>query len=220
MRHLKPNEVHIWAFTLPEDTTAIDLYETHLTSEELQRSHRIISQTHRFRFTYFRSKLREILASYTKIRPKNLKFMYSEDGKPHLKGIEFNLSHSRNRALLGITSSFPIGIDLEILRPHPNLLKMAQRIFSSSSVKLLQALPEPLKTRTFLKIWTFHEAYAKGRGKSLWTMTPEKEALNILTPQTKKIMIQDWNVQELDTEADSVAALATQHSEIEIIYCS
>ena len=60
-----------------------------------------------------RAAVRIILARYLHVAPETIIFSYTPNGKPELasgleeSGLKFNLSHSHNRALLGVVIKFP-----------------------------------------------------------------------------------------------------------------
>ena len=68
--------------------------------------------------------LRAILGLYLDCTPTELRFKYTEYGKPSLanpdvnSNLSFNLAHSGKLALYGITLERAIGVDIEQVRPE------------------------------------------------------------------------------------------------------
>ncbi|WP_232220683.1 4'-phosphopantetheinyl transferase family protein [Legionella tunisiensis] len=117
---LQDNRIDIWEFPLIHPPAQADSL---LDSTEQARAKRYYFPHHQRRFTVARAMLRLILSRYLKQDASQLTFIYGKHGKPQVENslqLEFNLSHSRDLALLAIGRQFPIGIDLEFF--HPDLM--------------------------------------------------------------------------------------------------
>ncbi|URR36471.1 4'-phosphopantetheinyl transferase superfamily protein [Thermosynechococcus sp. HN-54] len=88
-------------------------------------------------------------------------------GKPYLQGLEFNWSHSDNLAVLAISGSAAVGVDVEILRPCPQRSAISRRFFGAS----LQQRVQEGGDRAFLQAWTYYEAWLKAQGVGVWQRT-------------------------------------------------
>ena len=108
-----------------------------MSSDEITRAERFYFPEHRQRFIAGRGTLRAILGRYLDIEPKQVEFEYQPRGKPLLaakfadQGLLFNLSHSQNLALCGVSYQNQIGVDLEYIRTMSDLESLAKRFFSS-----------------------------------------------------------------------------------------
>jgi 4'-phosphopantetheinyl transferase len=60
-----------------------------------------------------------------------------------------------------------VGIDVEAVRPIPELLRISSVHFSPAEDGALRALGEAARVRAFLRCWTAKEAYLKGTGEGL-----------------------------------------------------
>ena len=106
--------------------------------------------------------------------PKGFPFGYGDYGKPTLNGerigspLQFNLSHSGEGTLVGVTLSRPIGIDLELIHPMVNMEELAARFFAPREVEMLRMVTSPHRERAFFNCWTRKEAYLKGCGEGLF----------------------------------------------------
>lgn len=159
---LPPDELHIWRWSLDEIAPQ---YET-LSAEERQRADRLKLPVVRQRFIAGRCALRAILALYTGEPPAALTFTHNADGKPALASgvLHFNLSHSQDHAALAIAANTPVGVDVERLRPLPNLPDMLEMILTEGEKRDLLAVPAGGHERAFLEMWTRKEAVMKAVG--------------------------------------------------------
>lgn len=166
---LSANNIHIWSKNLKSFPSEIEKISTILSSEEIERANKFHFERDRNRFIIARGTLRKILSRYLNIEPKKLQFTYSERGKPYLTNtsILFNLSHSQDLALYGITKINLIGIDLEYIRPINDAKSLAKRFFSPQEYNLINQLPPEKQQETFFKLWTCKEAYLKATGDGL-----------------------------------------------------
>jgi phosphopantetheinyl transferase len=105
-----------------------------------------------------------LLASYLGVTPAMLEFERGAAGKPRLHGepLQFNLSHSDRLALLAVSRSLPVGIDVQ--GPHPTASKpwFAKRICSAHEYEQFSVNPDP---EELLRLWARKEAVIKARGE-------------------------------------------------------
>ncbi len=119
--------------------------------------------------------LRAILASYVGRLPHTLTFELSAHGKPSLSyascgdttGLTFNLSHSGELALVGVTCRRRLGVDIERIRPELAEGAIAERFFSPAEVRDLNELAGAERVCGFFRCWTRKEAFVKARGEGL-----------------------------------------------------
>lgn len=74
--------------------------------------------------------------------PKDIRFSYNEFGKPFLhnynNNLYFNLSHSNDYCLIGISKLKPIGVDIEYKKEIENIESLASSFLNSSEYNLLK----------------------------------------------------------------------------------
>jgi len=104
-----------------------------LSPDELARLGRYRFERDRLRFMNWTGDTGEsCLGAYLELDPKQLIFDYGPHGKPHVNQestqspIQFNLSHSEDLSLFAFTKNARIGVDLEHLRPIPELIKFVK----------------------------------------------------------------------------------------------
>jgi 4'-phosphopantetheinyl transferase len=152
-------DIHTTDLDAP-DATATGI----LSSAELDRASRFRFERDRHRFIHCRAALRRILADYLDAKPAQIEFVYNSYGKPSVDGIFFNLSHADRVAMIAVSRSREIGIDVERVDPAFAHEQIPERFFSPREVAALRALPESGQLEAFFDYWTRKEAYMKGLG--------------------------------------------------------
>jgi 4'-phosphopantetheinyl transferase len=188
-----------------------------LSRDELQRADRFHFERDRRRFMVTRSTLRMLLARQLGIAPAAIVFGFEKNGKPRIAKpavqIHFNVSHSGERALIAISRSFRLGVDIEYLNRDIDCDGLARRYFTHRESATLQHLPAASRKRAFLACWTRKEAVIKATGDGLslpldqFEVTVEPDAaLRILA--ATNLRIADWTLYVADVGNDYVATVA------------
>ncbi len=168
----------------PEDTGPgfVDLYEIdmvqisrnsshflpYLSQKEHARAEKMVNQESRAFSVCSHGIRREILSRYLNINPVSISFHENIYGKPDINNqnpdaLSFNVSHSKDRLIIGISMNREIGVDIQGIDDTVQVNKIAQRVFSKNDLDcLIQNKNESL--RTFYRIWTAREAYSKAVG--------------------------------------------------------
>jgi len=138
-----------------------------LPDAEHDRAKRFLRDVDRRRFVTGRRVLRMLLAEQFGIEFEH-PFDVGEHGKPRIRGLArggFNLSHSGRHAIIGVSHTHEIGVDVEELRPVPDAAAVARGQYSARECEAVEALADPDKaSTTFLDIWTRKEACLKALG--------------------------------------------------------
>jgi len=114
-----------------------------------------------------------LLGDYVGESPASLCFRTGTYGKPELQGdaeeppIHFNLSHSEDVALYGITRACPVGVDVECARTFPDYERVGRRFFSRAECMSLEAIRKEDRGKRFFELWTRKEALLKVTGEGL-----------------------------------------------------
>lgn len=149
--------------------TGVDL----LDEEERRRRDRFLFARDRDSFALSHGVLRLVLSNYSEIEPAAWRYAWNDWGKPHIvepkaeTSLRFNLSHTRGGALIGISRSLEIGVDIEATQRETSCLELADRYFSPSEVAALRQLPDSRQRDRFFELWTLKESYIKARGMGL-----------------------------------------------------
>ena len=90
--------------------------------------------------------------------------IYGEHGKPEIKGLFFNLSHSHDYVLC-VVNEKPVGCDIEKIGDFKK--KLAEHYYTTQEVDYLNGLKDEEKASEFYRIWTMKESYMKMTGEGL-----------------------------------------------------
>ena len=103
-----------------------------------------------------------------------------EKGKPHAKGIHFNVSHSKGHVVL-VKATCPVGIDIEAIRHVDQDLIL--RTMNEEEKKQIQS------DRDFTRLWTQKEAILKMEGTGITSFE-----------QLQGLSIPDYRIQTTEKE--------------------
>ncbi len=187
---LKPLEIHVWRICLDHGDVPPP------TAGESARALRLASPVCQGRYLRAHGALRAILGRYTNAR---LDFALHEKGKPylcHAPEVQFNFSHSSDRALVAVTLDNPVGVDIEHVRPLAEHAAIAERFFPPSD-------RQPGDQEDFFRRWTRYEAVLKAQGVGLYGAGEELEG--------------EWSVHDLDAGTGFAAAVAAPGSGFTVV---
>lgn len=94
----------------------------------------------------------------------------SAPGVPRVKGStdwQLSLSHSGERALVGLWNRGALGVDLEPLDPGRHWRAVARRWFHDREIDWLDTLDDGAGMRGFYLLWTLKEAWIKATGRGI-----------------------------------------------------
>jgi 4'-phosphopantetheinyl transferase len=214
-------EIHVWAATLDVAPAALAAYSATLCPAELERAARFRVERDRNRFVAGRGLLRAILSRYLQTGPRQIEFAYGARGKPSLgkafvgNGLEFNLAHSHNLALLAVTNAGQIGVDVERIGSNADTRQLVAHFFSARESAAFDSLPKDLKPVTFFNVWTRKEAWLKATGEGIGHLLNQMEVL--FPPDTPARLLSlpgdartagKWDLYDLSPAPGFAAALA------------
>lgn len=229
--NLLSNQVHIWRIPLDQPQSVLKLLEATLSEDEVQRADRFYFDTDRNRFIVARGCLRNILGRYLKVDPADLKFRYTEYGKPDLidrinpAGLRFNVSHSRDLALIAVTVNQDVGVDIEYIRDDLADDQVARRYFSKDESAAYLSLPKSMRTKAFFAIWTRKESYIKARGEGLSlplnqfdvSIMPEVREVELTTRPDPDEAFQ-WIIRTINPGEGYMAAITVKAHKLQLKY--
>ena len=161
--------VCVWQCSIKSPPMTVEKLAKLLSQEEKSKVERFHFQRDRDRYILGRGLLRILLGHYLARDPQSLIFVYSDRGKPLLKGetLQFNISHSGDFIVYGVSRDRPIGVDIEQIRPLPDAVKLAERFFCQAEWEKIKDLPSFSTSRAFFTAWTRKEAFLKATGEGI-----------------------------------------------------
>ncbi len=180
-----PTGVQVWAAWLDVNSEAIAACWSTLSNQERVRADRFAFERDRARFVAARGQLRAILGSCLGAEPRNIEFAYSAKGKPSLAGdfartgLQFNLSHSGGLAVFALACYGMVGVDVEQIRPVPELSALMERFFSAVECAEIKKLFGEEQLKGFFRVWIRKEAWLKATGEGI---TGELRSVEVLGP--------------------------------------
>ena len=223
---LPKGTVHIWYSPLDLWRNRVGELKVLLSAEEIQRSEELVFQNRSEDYIISRGILRKILAQYLGEAPEFVSLELNTTGKPYLTSsrYHFNLSHSNNLFICGISRDTPIGIDLQQIYPISNIDTLIRNYFSPEEQQIVNSVIDSRIQDLFFTIWTAKEAYLKGTGEGFQrpanNFTICQWEHNLLTlklkQETNSSLSTTWNIRELHISSDYKAALAVKGNIVQI----
>lgn len=165
--------VPLWFVDLRLSSEKADRLWAILSEDERKRAARFLATKDQDRFVVSRGLLRTLLGGYLSCTPQAIRFQYNYSGKPFLAddlntdNLQFNLSHSEDVLLLGITQGHRIGVDVERLDSGADCLPLAKNFFAAAEYEALTTLHLSEQNAAWFRSWTVKEAYLKAVGVGL-----------------------------------------------------
>lgn len=165
-----PDIIDIWTWDLDAPDADLAARKADLCPQELARAARFVHQRDRDRFIVGRSTLRRIAGFYLGLPARRVGLTENAFGKPVLAGacappLHFNLSHAGGHAAFAISDHYPVGIDIEEIKPLRE--DVAGHFFSVAECAALSAMPTETYLQAFYRVWTRKEAFVKAHGAGL-----------------------------------------------------
>lgn len=220
---LTDNSVHVWSFSVLTTARAVTLFEAVLSEQERTRAAQFAFPYLRDGFIVTRGMLRCLLGCYLGRDPAEIKIAYGTAGKPvalNACGIEFNVTHSGQRAAVAVTRGCEIGIDREQRRIVAEMDSIARRYFCDGEAAAIMGLSEGERERAFFCCWARKEAYIKATGGGLEiplhafevNVNPHAPA-RLLHVEGSRDAAAGWTLRDLWLHPDDAAAVAYQGAE-------
>ncbi|WP_008316346.1 4'-phosphopantetheinyl transferase family protein [Leptolyngbya sp. PCC 6406] len=189
---LNPGTVHLWQLQCSQAQDQIENWWPWLDGDEQRRAQRFYRDRDRHTFILSRGGLRWLLGQYLQQAPQHITFGYGEYGKPEVlpalprgvnflthqapdsqapgfsppENLQFNLAHSGDWVVYGITWAAAIGVDVEVITPRSHLEGLIDCCLTPREQTHLAADPI-LRLSQFFDYWTVKEAHLKATGHGL-----------------------------------------------------
>lgn len=205
--------IDLYFLPLHSVSRCIPHIEDILATEEIKKVQRYINPDIQARAIATRMALRLVLSKYSNISPKEWVFTTTKNGKPHLcfeqyhlTNIEFNLSHSGDWLLIGVTQfdgveSCLFGVDIERSRPKTDIYPILNNYFSPHETSALLAIVDEASQRQrFFDLWALKESYIKATGlglaQSLKSFAFELKPFEQLVAKSVELRCQDAGLRQ------------------------
>lgn len=216
---LGKRQSHIWIADLAKQGQ--DFFREYLSPSEKSRADRFHFQKDRDSYEKARGILRFLLGRYLNLPPADIQISTTNLGKPYVselingQTLSFNLSHSGGVAVYVFALNHPVGIDVETLRPIPDLDQLAANFFTVNEIKSLQAIEPQSRIKPFLQYWVRKEAYLKAIGLGLSVSPEEVDVSSPLIPSPQLTSFHPqiksdqriWSLMDFYPTSESVAAV-------------
>jgi 4'-phosphopantetheinyl transferase len=224
---LSGNEIHVWQIDLETQIHNSKAYWSYLSNFERSRANNFRFEIHKNKYIIRTGILRILLSNYLMCQPNEIKFEIGDFGKPKLTNsdLAFNLSHSKNKAIIAIALDLQLGIDIEYIDEKKEAKQIAKNFFSNEEINQLYTLEDVKLADGFFNIWTKKEAFIKAIGTGLTYPLDsfdvnldviEKNALTHVGTSFAKA--KKWNLFSIKTFKNYKAALAYKGKAKEIHY--
>lgn len=174
--NISAGEIHLW-FVYDDDIqdpTLISKCHNILSIQERLQLKRFYFDKHRHQYLISRVLTRIALSMYMKnVSPEEWQFTKNCYGKPRIHNpeieipLQFNLSHTENLIVLGVTLHDELGVDVENTIRSRDLIDIAKSHFSFDEVQQITLASSEIKNSLFFDFWTLKEAYIKACGMGL-----------------------------------------------------
>lgn len=119
-----------------------------------------------------RAPLLDVLGAYLGIEGAEVALVEGDFGRPELSPrhgmtLDFNWSHSGERALIAVAQGVAPGVDIERVQERPRAVQIADRYFLPAETAALSALDGAARSAAFLQLWTAKEAILKALGRGI-----------------------------------------------------
>ena len=193
-----------------------------LSTEESSRAAAFRFALDRERYIRSHVWVRNVIGRYLRMSPKRIAFDYEERGKPYLgtdakkENLQFNLAHSGEFAILAISLSNRVGVDIERIDAGRDHVQIARRFFSREEVRQLEDLPAHKHVEAFFACWTRKEALLKALGMGLafplsgFSVTVSPEESVAITEAPSELASLNWWLSDIAAPEGYRAALALE----------
>ena len=195
---MSKSEIRVWKARLDLEPRRISKLSQLLSEEERRKAGRFYFARDSRRFTAARAALRLILGQYLERAPACVEFAYGASGKPFLRDttLRFNVSHSADIVLVAVADGCEVGVDVERMRPQPEIHRIAELVFPAREFAELQSAPVEAQNDVFFRLWTRNEARLKASSLAFGSVRQETH--------------DDWSVCPIVPEEGYIGAVAVQ----------
>jgi 4'-phosphopantetheinyl transferase len=207
-----------WARLTATDRELTEL-SSWLSPAEHARAARFGRDSLRRRYIVGRALLRKLLGAAVDLAPGAVPIVRGARGRPRLdgiQGIDFNVSHTQDMALVGIARGPRIGVDIERADRDVNADGLSRKFLSEQERATLDPLAAEARRLRFLRYWTCKEAMSKATGDGIAApfrhmevaLGEEIELVHGAAPYEPE----RWRLFAVDVPSGFLGTLATWHA--------
>ena len=160
----------LWWCTLDATADEIAAWRPVLSDAERTRASRFGMPFLEARYVVGRTALRTVLAGVLGVAPPDVPIERGARGRPRLAGdvrLDFNVSHTAGVALIGLTSTGRIGVDVERRDRQINVGGIARKFLTEAERADIASMDADAARSAVLTMWTCKEAMSKATGDAL-----------------------------------------------------
>lgn len=204
---MRRSPIVLWWAPLDVSAASLAQLRAHLPTEDRVRAARFRRARARDRFIAARGWLRRLLGDELRCAPEDVPIVTADTGKPKVAGSDlcFSTSSSRDLALYAIGTSTEVGVDIEAVRPHTDLERLAARFFTEAERLAVASVPAGERQAAGFQVWACKEAYGKATGCGL---DFPLHTVDVWTASGEPTLVADWSVHEVDLTLGFAAAVA------------
>lgn len=147
--------------------------------------------------------------------PEDVCIVRGMRGRPYVEGvtgIDFNVSHTGDRALVGVSTGVRIGVDVERRDRRINVEGLARKFLTRNERETLDLLDGDAKRLHVLALWTCKEAMSKATGDALSapfaSLDIDLRRAPLLRAGPGKYVPSAWTLYPVAVPGDHVATVA------------
>ncbi|MGD9610174.1 MAG: 4'-phosphopantetheinyl transferase superfamily protein [Desulfovibrionaceae bacterium] len=171
---LKPDQAHLFTVRVDQAQALLPALHSCLSEEECHKAAAFRFQEDRDRSVVARGVLRRLLGQALDREAGEVSLQADANGKPRLGAthhdlppIGFNVSHSGNIVLIVLALGREVGVDVEQIRPLPDLKRLVELCLSPNEARQHRSLAREQRLEAFYTCWTGKEALVKATGQGL-----------------------------------------------------
>lgn len=214
---MKPGQIDVWRIDLTLSDSQLGQYYGLLDEYEKNRAAAFVDDYDRRQWIAAHSQMRLILARYTGLSAVEIPIIQKRGEKPFIKDsqIFFNLSHTYDYALLAVSNTGELGIDIEYKRDNPKINLISRSTFSESEHKAIFSVEGEERKARFFRCWTRKEAFIKAIGQG-FSYETKFFSVSVESDKDSRFIrfdrgdydINQWNLLSFIPYANTQAALA------------
>jgi 4'-phosphopantetheinyl transferase len=206
--------VSLWWCGLSAPEARQAAFESWLSDAEHARMRRFGTAALRARYLIGRGTLRWLLAEALACAPRDVVIARGPRGRPYVvdsPSLDFNVSHTGDRAMIGLARNARIGVDIERGDRPVNVDGIARKFMTAGERAAFPDSGDGARRR-LLRLWTCKEALSKATGDALSApfsrieidVAPTMRLASGPAPYTPD----DWSLYSIDAPDDHLTTVA------------